>query len=90
MAKTTGVVIAIGGITMFNQSIVNNQPVDLRVPVATAIAAGFFALAEKGWEKGAVTLSYVALITILFSRVDPKTPAPLESLNTWMKKNGVI
>jgi hypothetical protein len=40
-----------------------------------------FALAEKGWRDGAVMLAYVGLITVLFVRIDPKVPAPVESFN---------
>jgi hypothetical protein len=81
MAETTGIILAIGGITMVNQSLINNQPLDLRVPVATGIAAGCFALAEKGWKDGAVALAWLGLVTILFARVDPKVPTPVESAN---------
>jgi Na+-translocating ferredoxin:NAD+ oxidoreductase RnfD subunit len=82
MAKTTGPILAIGGITMASQVLIDKKPPDWRVPVATAVAAGLFALAEKGWPEGAILLSYTALVTILFVRVDPKTPAPAERFNT--------
>jgi hypothetical protein len=86
--KTTGPVIAIGAITMGNQVLLQEKPVDWRIPIATAIAAGFFALAERISEKGAVTFAYGALVTVLFVRLDPKTPAPVESLNRWMQRKG--
>lgn len=79
MAKTTGPILAIGAITVGNSVIANKKPMDWRVPIATGIAAGVFALAEKGWQEGAVMLSYVALVTVLFVRVQPGTPAPVES-----------
>jgi hypothetical protein len=83
MADTTGPILAIGAITVANNVIVNNKPIDWRVPIATGIAAGMFALAEKAWRDGAVMLAYVGLVTILFVRVDPKTPAPVEAFNKW-------
>ncbi len=86
MADTTGTILTIGAITMANQVIVNKQPIDWKVPIATGLAAGMFALAEKGWHDGAVMLAYVALVTTLFVRVDPKTPSPLESFNNWYQK----
>lgn len=81
MAKTTGVVLAVGAIAFANQVIVNKQPVDWRIPIATALSAGMFTLAEKVWEDGAVALSYLALVTILFVRIDPRTPSPVEGFN---------
>lgn len=83
MAQSTGPILAIGAITMVNQSIVHGKPIDVRVPVSTAVAAGMFALAERGWQKGVVTLSWVALVTILFTRVDPTIPSPTESFLGW-------
>lgn len=78
MAKSTGPILAVGGITIATQVISDNQSIDWRVPIATGFAAALFALAEKAWPEGAVMLSYVALVTVLFVRIDPKTPAPAE------------
>jgi hypothetical protein len=88
MARTVGPILAIGAITVANQSIVNDAPIQWRVPVATAIAAGIFALAEKAWEEGAVALAYLALVSVLFVRLDPATPAPVESFVTWWNSGG--
>lgn len=86
MARTTGPILAVGGITLANSVIVNGRPIDWRVPIATGLAAGMFALAENGWEKGAVALSYLALVTVLFVRLQPNVPAPVESFSTWWNK----
>jgi hypothetical protein len=83
--RTTGPVLAIGGITVANAVLFNNKPFDWKVPIATGIAAGAFALGEKAWEKGAVALAWMALVTILVTRVDPKVPSPVETLNNWWK-----
>lgn len=83
MAQSTGPVLAIGVITLANNTIVGEKPMDWRIPIATGIAASIFALAEKGWKDGSVMLAYVALVTVLFVRVDPKVPAPVESFNNW-------
>jgi hypothetical protein len=83
--KTTGPVLAIGAITMANNMLFNGQPFDWRVPVATAISAGAFALAEKAWPEGATALAWMALVTILIARVNPKVPSPVETLNNWWK-----
>jgi hypothetical protein len=85
MAETTGPILAVGGITLANRSLLNEKPFDWRIAIATGIAAGFFALLERGWRDGAVGLAWLSLLTILLVRIDPKTPAPVESLNKWMK-----
>jgi hypothetical protein len=86
MAKSTGPILAIGGITLANKSLLHQQPFDWRIAIATGISAGMFALLEKGWERGAVALSWLALVTVLLVRVDRNVPAPAESLNTWLRK----
>lgn len=83
--RTTGPVLAIGGITLANNVLFNGKEFDWRVPVATGIAAGAFALAEKAWPDGATALAWMALVTILITRVDPKVPSPVETLNNWWK-----
>lgn len=88
MARTVGPILAIGAITVANQSIIHDEPIQWRVPVATAIAAAAFALAEKAWEDGAVALAYLALVSVLFVRLDPKTPAPVESFVSWWNSGG--
>lgn len=86
MAKSTGPILAVGGITFANRTILNGKPVDWRIILGTGVAAGMFALLEKGWERGAVALSWLALITVLFVKVDRTVPAPAESLNKWIQK----
>jgi hypothetical protein len=88
MSDTTGPVLAIGGITLANKSLLHAEPFDWRIAIATGISAGLFALLERAWHDGAVALAWMALVTILLVRVDPKTPAPMESLNSWLKKGG--
>lgn len=80
MAKSTGVVLAIGGVTMFNQVILNKQEIDWRVPVATGFAAMAFSLLEKVNQTLTVGVAWVALLTVLLARIDPKQPAPVETL----------
>jgi len=85
MADTTGPILAIGGITIANRVVLNHKPMDWRIPIATGIAAGFFALAEKGFHDTAVAFAYLSLVTVLFVKVDPTVPAPAESLVKWTK-----
>lgn len=85
MSKSTGPILAIGAVTMANSFIFHDKEFDWRVPVATAITAGGFALLERLTEKGAVLLAWTALIAVLFTRIDPKVPAPVETLQLYFK-----
>jgi hypothetical protein len=82
MARTTGPILAIGAITVAADVLPGGE-LDMRVPVATGIAAGLFALVERTWEDGAVALAYVALVTILLVRVQPGRPSPTERILQW-------
>lgn len=83
MAQTTGPVLAIGAITVANATVIHDRPMDWRIPAATGIAALMFRLAEAAWPEGARLLAYTALISVLFVRLDPATPSPVESLWNW-------
>lgn len=85
MARSTGPIVAAGALTLFNNVIVHQRSIsqDSRVIVATAVAAGGLALLEHVSAQLAVGISWLALVTVLLVRVDPKTPAPLESFATW-------
>jgi hypothetical protein len=83
VSRTTGPILAIGGITVANRVLFHGEPMDWRVPIATGITAMAFGLAEKAWEKGAVAMAYLALVTVLITRLDPAVPAPVETINQW-------
>jgi hypothetical protein len=83
MSQTVGPVLAIGAVTIVNQSIFHGKPIDWRVPAATALAATGFALAERAWPQGAELLAWTALLTILLTRTDPAIPSPVESALSW-------
>lgn len=86
MSRTTGPILAIGGITMANQLLFHDMPFDWRVPIATGISAGAFALAERAFPEAAVGLAWLALVTLLFTRTDPRVPAPVETLDQFFRK----
>jgi hypothetical protein len=88
MAETTGPILAIGGITLANKSLFNNEPFDWRIPIATGLTAGAFALLEKLWAKGAVAFAWLALVTVLLVRLPGQKKAPVESLADWYEKGG--
>jgi hypothetical protein len=82
---STGPILAVGGITLFNETIVHGRPVDWRIPVGTGIAAAGLALVGQ-WSPGVARgLALVALVTILFARVKPDVPSPVESFLAWSR-----
>lgn len=86
--KSTGPILAIGAITLANMTILHNQPLDLRVPVATVAAVGVFALGEKLYAPAAVGIAWLALVTTLFVPIDGRTPAPVQSAQQWWATSG--
>lgn len=83
MARTTGPVLAAGGIALFNKMIVLEQPPDWRVVTGTAIAAAGLYVAEKALPDAAVVVAWSVLIAVLFVRLEPQTPAPAEAFERW-------
>jgi hypothetical protein len=79
VAQSTGVILAVGAVTLVNESVFQGKPIDWRVPIATGFAAGLFALGERAWPSGVVGLAWLALITTMFVRIKPGTPAPIET-----------
>lgn len=86
MAASTGPVLAIGAITVANRTVFNEEPMDWRIPIATAIAAGLFSLLERVIGTGAVALAWLALAAVVLTRVDPAVPSPAESALLWFEK----
>jgi hypothetical protein len=83
MAASTGPVLALGAITVANQSVIHSQPFDWRVPIATGLLAGVCALLDKGVPGLGTGLAYVALAAVLLTRVNPAVPSPTESFAAW-------
>lgn len=81
--RSTGPILTIGAITVFNQTVVHNEPLNWRVVIATGFAAAAFGLMEKAAPEVAPALAWVALVTVLFVRVNPRVPSPIESAFTW-------
>lgn len=89
MAKSTGVILMVGGISFANQlvfqplgtggSIKTDVGAAWRIPVATLVAAAALGGLEQISPKLAVGLAYISLITVLFARMG-SAPAPVENL----------
>lgn len=84
MAQSTGIILAVGGITIANRVVFNSKPWDWKPLIATGLAATLFAGAETvigpALPRGIAT---AALITITFGRVDRSVPSPAESALKW-------
>jgi len=83
MARSSGPLLAAGAITLGNQTIFNKQPINWRIPIATGIAIGSFSLIERASPGLAVGIAWIALVTVLVARVDPKQPTPIENALRW-------
>lgn len=81
--RSTGPILAVGAITVANQSLINDEPIDWKVPIATGVAVGIFALLEKALPDIAVKVAWLALVSVLFVRIKPGTPSPTESFVKW-------
>jgi hypothetical protein len=91
MARSTGPLLAVGAITVANQTVFNKQPINWRIPIATGIVALSLSLVEhtgKAGETFAVGLAWLALVTVLLTRTDPKTPSPVETALKWWNSGG--
>lgn len=86
--KTTGPILATGAITIVNNTVFHDKPMDWRVPIATGLAAIGFSLAEEAWEQGAEILAWTVFITVLLTRTTPGIPSPTESALTWWDSSG--
>jgi hypothetical protein len=83
MSRTLGPILATGALTLANQSVFNNKPVDWRIPIATGFLGVAFSLLERAAPDLAVTLAWTTLLTTLLTRLDPKVPSPVETAYAW-------
>jgi hypothetical protein len=88
VSRTTGPILAVGGITVINQTVFHGEPMDWRVPLATGLAAVGFSVAERAWPQGAEILAWTVLMTVLLTRMNPNVPSPTESALSWWNEGG--
>ena len=88
MSQTTGIILATAAITVANQSIFHDQPVDWRVPIAGGLVALVFNGAERIWPQPVVLLAWTGMVAVLLTRTTPGVPSPTESALTWWNKGG--
>lgn len=73
MAQSTGLIIVVGTISFGNEWLQTGTP-NFRIPVATLAAGAFLAALEKVYPKAAVGLSVIALITVILTPLNGKSP----------------
>lgn len=86
MARSTGPILAIGAITVVNQSIVNGKPIDWKVPIGAGLAALAFSGLESAspqFSDAVVKIAWIAFVSTLFVRLTPGVPSPMESFVNW-------
>jgi hypothetical protein len=88
MSATLGPILATGAITITNQTLFNNRPMDWRIPIATGLASIGFNLAEKVAPTAAELLAWTVLVTSLFTRVNPNEPSAAENALRWWNQGG--
>lgn len=86
MSKTTGPILAIGTLTWANQVVFSDSEGDVfgntvKIAVATSVLAVGMSFIERASENMALALTYTALVTVLFVRINGKE-TPLERLMT--------
>lgn len=87
MARSTGIVLAVGGISLANEAVFApiasggsvKTDFNWRIIPATLVAAALLGGLEQVSPRLAVGLAYISLVTVLFARVG-NAPAPLETL----------
>lgn len=87
MAKSTGIILAVGAITFANEAVFapvasgGTVQTDLnwRIVPATLIAAALLSALEQVSERLAVGIAYISMITVLFARLG-NAPAPVENV----------
>jgi hypothetical protein len=87
MARSTGIILAVGGITLANEAVFApiashgsiKTTFNWRIVPATAVAAVLLTGVESIAPRLAVGIAYISLITVTFARLGA-APAPIENL----------
>jgi hypothetical protein len=79
MASSTGIVLAVGGISFGNEWLLNKQAPNFRILLATGVAAFMLAGLEHLSPPLAVGIAWIALVTVSLTEQHGQ-PAPAENL----------
>lgn len=85
MAKSTGPLLAAGAVRVGNDSIINGQPIDWKMPLGIGVVAAVFAGLEHipGVDVLVAGVAWIALVTMLLTRSHGK-PSPAENFAKWI------
>ena len=86
MSRTIGPILATGLVTVANQTVFHDEPMNWKVPIATGLAAIGFSLAERAAPQIAIILAWTTFLTVMLTRTNPNVPSPVESAVSWWKK----
>ena len=80
MARSTGPMLLVGGMEFANEYL-SGGTIDIKVLLATGIAAGGLALVEQipGAEPFAVGIAWIAFVTLMFTSIKGK-PSPIQTI----------
>jgi hypothetical protein len=84
MATSTAVVLAMGGIVLANEVLVNNKPLNFKVPLAIGLAALGLGVLEKAEPELAIGLAWMAFITAMVAPIGASKVSPVESILHYM------
>jgi hypothetical protein len=80
MARSTAPMLLVGGMEFANEFLASNT-VDIKVLLATGIAAGGLALVEQipGMAPIAVGIAWISFVTLMFTSIKGK-PSPISTI----------
>jgi hypothetical protein len=85
VSASTGPILAAGAVVIGNALIIHDKTwaSQARTAVGIGVVAGGLALVDQLDPKVGRAFAWLVLIGVLFTRVDPNTPSPLESFASW-------
>lgn len=80
MAKSTGPLLVAGAIRIGNDTILNGQPIDWKMPLGIGVVASIFAALEQIPDVDVLVtgIAWIAVVTLVLTRVKGK-PSPAEN-----------
>jgi hypothetical protein len=91
MAASTGPILAVAGLTLFNDVVIENSSFtdELRVIAAAGIGVLIFDGIEKINPTLAVGLAYIALVTAIIAPIGKDKTSFASRASTWFSQSGV-
>lgn len=83
-----GPILAVGAISLGNEVIIHGQKVSVRIVVGTGLAAMGLSVLEDLVPGLGTGLAWLTLVAVLFVRINPAVPSPVETVYGWFQKVG--